>query len=83
MSHRFQAARKDRQALLSTIQRLDLTLLIDAQNNRMIGRVEIQANHIVKLFLELGVIRNLERLRSMGLQVVLPPDSMDDRTRNP
>jgi hypothetical protein len=43
-----------RQGLLSPVQRLDLRLLIDAEHDRVLGRVQIQPDYIGDLGDTLG-----------------------------
>lgn len=44
---------------LSAFQGLALALLVTAQNQRPIGRVQIQADHVPELGLELRIVRQL------------------------
>ena len=48
--HRSASAGVDRQAWLRPVERLDLTLLIDAQNQRLVRRIHIETNDIGELF---------------------------------
>src|SRR5262245_42805971 len=50
------------------IQRLDLRFLIDAQDHRVIGRIQIQAHDVAHLRNQQGVRRELERLAPVRLQ---------------
>jgi hypothetical protein len=47
------AARLHRQARLSAVERLDLTLFIDREHHRVLGRIDIEANNILELLGEL------------------------------
>jgi hypothetical protein len=53
---------------------LDLGLLIDAQNDRPLGRIEIQPDDVADLSDELRVLGELPRLLAVGLQPKRPPD---------
>ena len=75
--HRAAAPLLDWQARLGAIKRLDLTFLVDTQDQGSLGRVEIQAHDIVKLLDELLVAADLEGPDQVGLEVVLLPDSLD------
>jgi hypothetical protein len=71
------AARADRQARPGALQRLDLAFFINADHDRVLGRVQVQPDHVADLGLQLGVGGELERLGLPGLQVVLGPDAGD------
>jgi hypothetical protein len=64
-----------RQWLLGALQRPDLALLIDRQG--VVGRIDIQPDHVAHLVDEGGLARNLEPLDQMRLQAVLAPDLLD------
>jgi hypothetical protein len=53
---------------------LDLGLLIDAQNDRTLGRIEIQADDIADLRHELRVLGELPCLLAVWLKAKHPPD---------
>jgi hypothetical protein len=44
--HRLQATGEDRQALLPTIERLNLALFITRQHQRVLGSIQVQAHYI-------------------------------------
>ena len=67
-------ARQQRQDRRGAIERLDLGLLIDAQHDGALGRVEIEPDDVVDLVDELRVLGELEGLSAMGLQPERPPD---------
>src|ERR1019366_6747859 len=56
MSHRAGPARLDRQRRLGAVQRLDLALLVHAKDDRVLRRVQIQADDIDELLLKAGVV---------------------------
>ena len=62
-----------RQRLLGPVQRLNLALFVDAEHDRLLGRVQIQADDIGDLRDQLGVGGELERLRPPRLHPVMPP----------
>src|SRR3989454_2303211 len=62
---------------LRTVESLDLTLLVDAQHQRLVRRVQVQPDHIAQLPHEVGVAAQLERLRAVWLQTVGFPDAVD------
>ena len=57
-----------RQARLGAVQRLDLALLINRQNDGVVGRIDIQADDVAQLGDELRVIGQLELTHPMRLQ---------------
>jgi hypothetical protein len=63
----------ERQTGLRPIQRLDLRLLIHAQNHSPIRWIKVETDDIRDLFLEQRVIRDLEPLREMRLQASFGP----------
>ena len=79
MSHARRQAWAQRQHRLSPIQGLDLRLLVHAQDQGALRRVQVQADDVGHLGLELGVGTELERRGSMRLQIVRLPDAMHAR----
>src|SRR3954453_8139608 len=75
MRARRRMAGDQRQWLLGALQRPDLALLIDRQG--VVGRIDIQPDHVAHLVDEGGVARDLETLDQMRLQAVLTPDLLD------
>ena len=59
------------------VQRLDLGLLIDAQHDGALGRVEIQADDVADLVDEQRVLGQLPRLGAVRLQPERTPDPGD------
>ena len=70
-------ARHQRQHRRRTVERLDLRLLVDAQHDRGLGRVEVQPDDVAHLVDELRIRRELERLDLMRLERKRPPDAAD------
>ena len=67
----------DRQSWLGTIECLDLAFLVDAQDQGLVWRVEIKADHIVELFDKMFVAAELERLGQMRLEAVSIPNTLN------
>ena len=63
------------QSRLSAIQSLNLALLVRAQNDGVLGRVQIQANDVFQLLGKLGVAAELEGSHPVRLQPVGVPDA--------
>src|SRR6516162_7545213 len=68
--HRPGAARLHRQPRLGPVERLDLALFVDRENNRMGGRIDVEADDICELLGELRVRRQLERADAMRCELV-------------
>jgi hypothetical protein len=64
-----------RQHRLGAIEGLDLALLVDADDELLVGRIEVKADDIPNFLNELRVSRELERLGSMRLQRKGAPDA--------
>ena len=73
----------DRKDRLCAVQRLDLGFLIDAQHNRVGGRVEVKPDDIADLRLELGIGGELKRPLSPRLHPIRAPRSGDRRVGDP
>jgi len=65
-----------RQQRLRAIEGLDLALLIDADHQRLVGRIEIEPDDVAHLLDELRIGGELERLRPMRLQRERAPDAL-------
>ena len=61
------------------VERLDLGLLVEAQDDRPLGRGEVEPDDVADLGLELRVGAELERLGPMGLDADRLPDPPDRR----
>ena len=68
---------------LGPIERLDLALLIGAQDQCAVGRVEVQADDVTDRLDQLRISRQLERLGPMWLQPEGLPDAVDGRPTHP
>jgi hypothetical protein len=73
----FEVAEPHRQHGLGAVERLNLALLVDRQNDGVIGRVQVEADHIAYLFDEEGIGGELETLAAMRLQREELKDPMD------
>src|SRR5262245_14732086 len=71
-----------RQQRLRAVERLDLALLVYAQHERALRRIEVEPDDIAYLLDELWVGRELERLDAMRLQRERLPDAMHRRSRH-
>jgi hypothetical protein len=71
------------QKRLSSIQRLNLALLIDTQHQCVIGRVNIQTRNVPHFFDQQRVRRQFEGVSTMRLQSESAPDSADSHPAQP
>ena len=62
---------------LGALQGLALAFLVDAQDQGVVGRVEIEADDVADLLDEEGIGRELEVLLPVGLEVERGPDALD------
>jgi len=65
-----------RQAGLRAIQSLDLAFFIEAENQGVLGWVEVEPDHIMELLDEVGIVGELEGLDQMGLEAVGVPQAL-------
>ena len=77
-------ARSHRQQRLGAVKRLNLRLLVHAQDQGVHGWRQIEADNVAHLFDEERIRRQLERRNlyvfwAMGLKAKSPPDPMDRR----
>ena len=72
-----------RQSRLGAVERLDLALLIDRQHQRLVRRVEVEADDVLHLVDEVRIPRQLEGLDQVRLQPVRLPDLVHRRRRDP
>ena len=83
MSHRAAASLLQGQPGLGPVQSLNLALLVHAEHDGLLRRVEIEADHIGELLQELRISGQLECLDPVRLEVVAPPDVVDGRLAHP
>ncbi len=62
---------------LSAFQCLDLGLLVHREDDRLLGRISVEPDHVDELLLEARVRAELERLNAVGLEMVIHPDPVD------
>ncbi len=68
MGHRAATTFLERQTRLNAVQGLYLALLIDAQNYRMLGWIQIEADNVGELLGKLRIGAHFESARQMGLR---------------
>lgn len=76
VSHRLAASAHHRKCWLSAVQCLNLGLLVHAEDNGLVGRVEVESNYVSELLQELLVGREFVRPDAMRLKIVSVPDSV-------
>lgn len=74
--------RTDRQHWLSAAESLDLSFFVDAEHDRIGGRVEIETDDVVDLLLSLSISGELEGLGAMRLKGMGLPDPMNRAVRH-
>ena len=79
MGHRPRPALLHGQPGLGTVKGLNLTLLIDAEDDRLLWRVEVEPGDILQLRREVRITGELKRLLAVWLEAVLLPDALDRR----
>src|SRR5215472_1621600 len=65
MRHGLAATGFERRARLRTVEGLDLTFLIQAQHQRMFGRIQIQTHDIFQFLGELGIVADAQETVKM------------------
>src|SRR5271156_3289746 len=65
-----------RQPRLGAVERLDLALLVNAEHQGVVRRVEVEADDILHLLNKLLIVRQLEAAREMRLQSVPMPNPL-------
>jgi hypothetical protein len=74
--HRAGTALLERQARLGAVERLDLRLFINRQNQGFVRRIKIEADHVLDLLDKVLVSGELERLDQVRLEAVGVPDPL-------
>lgn len=64
-------------------ERLNPALLVHAQHDRAFGRVQVQSDHVMHPVREQRVVRRLEPVLRMGLEVERAPDAARARPADP
>src|SRR5260221_7237077 len=75
------SARTQGQRQLSSLQGLDRGFLVNAQHDRMLGRIQIQADDVMHLRDELWVAADLIRPNEVRLQTILSKNVGHTSTR--
>ena len=71
------------QSRLSAVEGLDLALFVDAEDQRLVGRIEVEPDHVLHLGREVLVARDFERFDQMRLEPVRMPDPLDTAVGDP
>ena len=79
MSHRAGASLLHRQARLGPVERLDLALLVDRQDDGVRRRIDVKPDHVTQFVDEDGVVGQLELPHPMRLEPMGAPDALDRR----
>ena len=80
--HTFDITQAHRENGLGAVQRLDLALLIHAQDHGVLGRIKIQTDNIADFFDEKGIIGDFKMALPMGLKAKGAPDPLDGGPRD-
>ena len=70
-----------RQTGLGAVERLDLALLIDREDDGMGGRIDIEADDVAQLVDKFRVGGELELFQPVRLKAVRTPDALDGNSR--
>src|SRR5260370_9800160 len=81
--HRPGTARLHRQTRLGAVERLDLALLVDREDDRMGGWIDVEADDVFEFLGELRVVRQLERAASMRRELVGLVDTLHRTQAHP
>ena len=68
--------RLHRQSRLGAIERLDLALLVDREDDGVGGRIDVEADHVLELLGELRIVRQLERADAVRRELVGIEDAL-------
>jgi len=79
VGHRSAASLLHGKPRLGTVERLDLALFVDTQNERFVGRVQVQSHHVHELLGEPRVVAELELAHEVRLDSVGRPSSLNGR----
>ena len=71
------AALLERQAGLGAVERLNLALFVDRQNDGVRWRIDIEPNHVAQFVDEARIVRELELANPVRLETMGAPDSLD------
>ncbi len=82
VGHRPEPPRLHRQAGLRAVERLDLALLVDAENHRVGRRIDVEADDVLHLVGERRIAGELERPKPMRSELMGAPDALDGTDRD-
>jgi hypothetical protein len=77
VGHALDVAEAHGQQRLGALERLHLAFLVDAENQRLVGRIEVQPDHVAQFLDEERVGRQLEGVLAMRLQPEHLKEAMD------
>ncbi len=72
------AALLQRESGLCAIKGLDWRLLIDTENQSMLGGIQIEPHHVVEFLKEVRVLAEFERPHQMGFEPMGFPDALHE-----
>ena len=75
VGHGLAASPLEGQAGLGAVQGLDLAFFVHTQHQSVLGRAQIEADHIFQFLNKGGVVPDFETLHAMGLETVTAPDT--------
>ena len=79
----FESPRRERQHGIETVERLNLRLLVEREDSRVLGRIQVQANHVGGLGLEVGIVRGHITLGPVRLDASPTPDPLNQHVADP
>ena len=77
VGHRAGSAFLHWQARLGAVERLDLRLFVDREDDGMGGRIDIKPDNIAQLVDELRVVGKLELVDPVRLETMCAPDALE------
>ena len=77
VGHGTQTALLHGQARLGAVERLDLALFVEGQDDGVGWRIDIKAHNIAQFFGELGIVGELELTHPVRLQPMPTPDALN------
>ena len=81
--HRSGAALLQRQSGLGAVQRLNLALLVDRQDDGVRGRIDIEPDDVAQFVDEARIVGQLELAHPVRLEAVLAPDTLNRADAEP
>ena len=76
------ASRRERQHRIEAVERLNGRFLVHGEDRRVVRRIDIQANHVGGLRLEVGIVRLHVALEAVGLEARALPRLRDEVVMN-